>query len=179
MKKMLVLFVMAAFLAVGCGGEKKDEAKKEEAKKEEGKKDEGKKDEGKKDEGEKDEGEKDEAKPAGDKDEGKAEAKPEEAAAEGGEALWTKSCEHAAQLILGSSDMAKIPDEAKADMLKNIPLECFAELKRHGGAAADESAKCMLGLTEFSPEGFGGCEPKGDAPKAMDAGEKPEVEEKK
>ncbi|MFH1529928.1 MAG: hypothetical protein ABIK09_04230 [Pseudomonadota bacterium] len=138
MKKMLVLCVMAAFLAVGCGGEKKDEAKMDEAKMDEAKKDEVKKDE---------------AEPVEEK-------APEAPAAEGGEALWTQSCDHATKLILASPELKEMPDEAKADMAKNMPLECLAELKRAGGAAADASALCMLGLTEFSPESFGKCEPK-------------------
>ncbi len=163
MKKMLVLCVMAAFLAVGCGGEKKDGEKKDEAKKEEEKKEEGKKDEAKPEEGKKDE-----ARPE-QKDEAKPEEKPETLT---GPALWTKSCDHATKLILASGPpMRGIPEEAKAGMAEELPTECYAAFKRTGGAAADESAICMLALKEFSPEGFGNCEPKGEVEEAGKDGE--------
>jgi len=142
MKKILALCVMAAFLAAGCGGEKKGEEKQGEEKKSEEKKSE-----------EKAEAEKLDEKPA--------EEKPAKApAAETGEAMWKKSCDHATKLILASPDMKDIPGEARADMEKHIPGECFAELEKAGGAAADESALCMLALHEFTPEAFRKCEPK-------------------
>jgi hypothetical protein len=162
MKKILVLSVIAAFLYVGCAGEKSGEAKKDETKKVEVKKDEAKP-----------EAKPEETSPEPAKaGEETPETKPEGAlGGETGEALWKKSCDHATKLILASSDMNGMPAEARASMEKELPGECLMELVAAGGAAADESAACMLALSEFTPKAFSNCEPKGGA-------EKPEVETK-
>jgi len=166
MKKILVLVVSVAFLAAGCGGDKKDEVKKDEAKKETKKGPEPAKAEAKAEEKaeEKVEG-KAEAKAemkAAEKAEEKApkaEVEVEAGAAETGEALWTKSCDYATKLIAASPEMKDMPEEARAGIIKGLPKQCMAEMIRVSPAAADESAKCMLALKEFTNDGFAKCEP--------------------
>ena len=168
MKKILVLAVTVAFLAAGCGGDKKDEAKMSpDPAKQEGRSS------GPSGRAQEPEPAKAEAKPE-EKPEAKAEAKAEEKVeekvetetgdAETGEALWTKSCEYATKLIAASPEMKDMPEEARAGVIKGLPKQCMAEMMRVSPAAADESAKCMLALKVFTNDGFAKCEPKEAAP---------------
>lgn len=164
MKKILVLVVTLAFLAVGCGGDKMSP----EPAKQEGRSS------GPSGRAQEPELAKAEAKPeakaeAKPEAEGKAEEKAEAAtpeveagtgAAETGEALWTKSCDYATKLIAASGEMKDMPEEAREKIINGLPGQCMAEMKRVSPAAADESAKCMLALKVFTNDGFAKCQPK-------------------